>query len=49
MSYITGMNITQVDTSETFDLGSVGRTSDGKLYRYCQYEAGTAAVSGVAG
>jgi len=49
MSYIVGMDLTQVDTSELFELGSVGRTSDGKLFRYCQYEAGAAAVSGVAG
>jgi hypothetical protein len=49
MSNIVGMDITQVDTSPLFGLGQVGRTSDGNLYRYCQYEAGTAAVSGVAG
>jgi len=49
MSYIVGMELDQVDTSATFELGSIGQTSDGKEYRYCQYEAGTAAVAGVAG
>jgi hypothetical protein len=49
MSNIVGMDITQIDTSPLFGLGQVGRTSNGNLYRYCQYEAGSAAVSGVAG
>jgi hypothetical protein len=49
MSYIVGMDLTQVDTTAEFELGSVGQTSDGKEYRYCQYEAGSAATAGVAG
>ena len=47
--YITGMNLTQVDTNPTHKLGSIGMTDDGKVYKYLQYVEGTAAVAGVAG
>ncbi len=47
--YITGMNLTQVDTNPAHKLGSVGMTDDGKVYKYLQYVEGTAAVDGVAG
>lgn len=47
--YITGINLTQIDTAAQHKVGSVGMTDDGKIYKYLQYEAGTAAISGVAG
>ena len=47
--YITGINLTQVDTAPTHKLGSIGMTDDGKIYKYLQYVAGTAATAGVAG
>lgn len=49
MSYIMGMNLTTVDSSPAFELGSVGRTDDGKLYKYVQYETAAGAVAAVAG
>ena len=49
MSYITGMELDVIDSSIKFKLGSIGQTSDGKLYKYVQYEAATAAIAGVAG
>ncbi len=49
MSYISGMDLTRIDSSREFGLGTVGTTDDGKEYRYYQYEAATAAVAGVAG
>jgi hypothetical protein len=49
MSYILGLNLTAIDATPAFEPGSIGRTDDGKLYKYVQYEAGAAAVAGVAG
>jgi len=49
MSYITGMNLTNIDSEPQFKLGGIGQTSDGKKYKYVQYEAATAGVAGVAG
>lgn len=52
MSYILGMDLDERFTSLSdagFSLGDIGRTSDGKLFKFIQYEAATAAVSGVAG
>jgi len=49
MSYIIGMNLTDIDATAEFTLGGIGQTDDGKLYKYVQYEAATAAVAGVAG
>jgi len=49
MSYIIGMDLTEIDTSAQFLLGGIGQTSDGKLYKYIQYENATAAVAGVLG
>jgi hypothetical protein len=52
MSYIIGMNLTDVRTNAegpAFALGSVGRTSDGKQYKYVQYNSGAGAVAAVAG
>ncbi len=47
--YVTGINLTQIDTAPSHKLGSVGMTDDGKIYKYLQYVAGTAAVAGVTG
>lgn len=49
MSYITGMKLTDIDTSPTFALGTIGQDSNGYLYRYVKYEEATAATAGVAG
>lgn len=49
MSYILGIDLTTIDATPRFEPGSIGRTDDGKLYKYVQYEAGAAAVAGVAG
>lgn len=49
MSYIIGMDLTAIDTTQNFTLGSLGQTQDGKVYKYVKYEAATAAVAGVAG
>jgi len=49
MSYIVGMDVTAIDTVPQFELGAVGTESSGKEYRYYQYNAGTAAIAGVAG
>jgi len=50
---IIGISITQVDATAIFKLGTVagdiGGAGPQKNYKYVQYEAGTAAVAGVAG
>lgn len=49
MSYIIGMDLTAVDTVPQFTAGSIGRTDDGKLYKYVSYNTGAGAVAAVAG
>ena len=52
MSYITGMKLDAVRTSSEgpeFKLGTVGRTSDGKQYKYVQFNNGVGDVASVAG
>lgn len=53
MSYIAGCNPTDVFTSlgdaNGVSLGTIARDQSGKLYKFIQYEAATAAVAGVAG
>lgn len=52
MSYIVGMDLTDTRTNAqgpAFALGTVGRTSDGKQYKYVQYNAGVGAVAAVVG
>lgn len=49
MSYIMGMDLTAVDTTPQFTAGSIGRTDDGKLYKYVKYNVGAGAVAAVAG
>ena len=48
MSYITGIIPSRVDTSREWALGTIGQTSDGKLYKYMQWDDGSA-VAAVAG
>lgn len=49
MSYILGMDLTAIDTTPKFEPGAIGRTDDGKLYKYVQYETAAGAVAAVAG
>ena len=49
MSYITGIDITATSTTVDFQLGQVGQTSDGKLYKYVQYVVGAGTVTAVSG
>jgi hypothetical protein len=49
MSYITGIDITATSTTVDFQLGQVGQTSDGKLYKYVQYVVGAGTVAAVSG
>ena len=48
MSYITGILTSRIDTSQEWALGTIGQTSDGKLYKYMQWDNGSA-VAAVAG
>lgn len=45
----SGVILDNIDSEAMFDLGQTFVTDDGKVYRYVQYEAGAAAVAGVAG
>ena len=45
MSYITGILPSRVDTSQEWALGTIGQTSDGKLYKYMQWDDGSAAAA----
>ena len=49
MSYIVGMDITATGTTIDFELGSIGQTSDGKLYKYVQYVVGAGSVAAASG
>ena len=49
MSYIIGMDITETSTTLDFQLGQVGQTSDGKLYKYVQYVVGAGTIAAVSG
>jgi hypothetical protein len=49
MSYILGINLSANDATPQFEAGSVGRTDDGKLYKYVQYNVGAGSVAAVAG
>lgn len=46
--YVMGIDTSVVSTTPLFDLGQIGMTSDGKIWKYVQYKEGTAAVDGVA-
>lgn len=47
--YISGIIPDRVDTSAQWSLGTLGQGHDGKIYKYVQYQEGTAATDGVAG
>lgn len=50
--YITGMDVTRVRTSDEgpeFKPGTLGQTSDGKIYKYVEYDTGAGSVAAVAG
>ena len=52
MSYVTGMVLDRVRTSTEgpeFAVGTVGRTYDGKQYKYVQFNNGAGNVASVAG
>lgn len=49
MSLISGVDVTKVDTSAEFALGSIFCDEDGKKYKYIQYSEEAAAVDGVLG
>ena len=49
MSYITGIDITATSSTLEFQLGQIGQTSDGKLYKYVQYVVGAGSVAAVSG
>jgi len=44
-----GIDITATGTTVDFQLGQIGQTSDGKLYKYVQYVVGAGSVAAVAG
>lgn len=50
--YIQGMNVSRIDANANgpqFSLGQLGVTSDGKVYKYVQYDSGAGAVAAAAG
>lgn len=49
MSYINGVVLTNIDSTAEFAVGTLYTDDDGKGYRYYLYNAGTAAIAGVAG
>lgn len=49
MSYIIGMLTTAVDATPQYQLGAIGQTSNGYLYKYVQYDTGAGPVAAVAG
>lgn len=49
MSYILGIDLTANDSTPKFEAGSIGRTDDGKLYKYVQYNSGAGPVAAAIG
>lgn len=49
MTYILGLDKATIDTTPLFELGSIGRTDDGLVFKYVQYNSGAGAVAAVAG
>lgn len=47
--FITGADVTRVDTSPAFALGTKYMDHNGKVYKYVQYAAGAGSVAAVAG
>ena len=49
MSYIAGVDWTDVHGTAAFKLGAIGQDASGKVYKYVQYNSGAGAVAAVAG
>lgn len=49
MSYIVGVDVTEIHTSAEFKLGQIFQDEDGKKYKYVQYDTGAGAVAAVSG
>ena len=49
MSYITGMDVTEVSDTATFALGQKGRDVSGNTFKYVQYDTGAGSVAAVSG
>jgi len=49
MSYITGIDLTAIDSTPKFTPGSIGQTADGKKYKYVSYNPGAGSVAAVVG
>ncbi|MDB4725950.1 hypothetical protein OAF54_00845 [bacterium] len=47
--FAQGVDLTRIDSSAEFSVGQEYTAADGKTYRYYKYNAGTAAIAGVAG
>jgi hypothetical protein len=48
MSAVLGFKADEVYTSEVFDLGTIHRNHDGKVYKFVKYDTGAGAVAAVA-
>ena len=49
MSYITGMDVTEVSDTATFALGQKGLDVSGNTFKYVQYDTGAGSVAAVSG
>ena len=49
MSYITGMDVTEVSDTATFALGQKGIDVSGNTFKYVQYDTGAGSVAAVSG
>jgi hypothetical protein len=49
MSYIIGLDETEVSDTAKFALGQIGQNSDGKKYKYVQYLVAAGSVAAVSG
>ena len=49
MSYIIGMDVSEVSDTPTFNLGQKGMNDDGNTYKYVQYDTGAGSVAAVSG
>ena len=46
MSYISGMILDTIDATPLFEVGQIGQTDDGKVYKYVKYLDATAGAAG---
>lgn len=49
MSYLTGIDISEVSSTQDFGLGTIYRADDGKKYKYVKYDTGAGSVAAVSG